>query len=319
LRALRLRIEAGERPGLLVSMPIEGLAEAFYGPGEALTGENNASMSAQYLHFALYLVPDSISALIALANNYEANKRYDAAVATYDHVPTGTPLQLSIDVSKALNLAQLERIDEAQKLLEDVARENPRDLQPLDALGNIMRTQKRFSEGVGYYSRAIALFDKPEQKHWSYFYLRGICYDRLKQWSEAEVDLLRALKLSPDQPMVLNYLGYSWIEQNRNLKQGLAMLEKAARLKSNDGYIADSLGWAHYRLGNFSEALRHIQRAVTLQPDDPILNDHLGDVLWKLGHRVEAHAKWERALTLNPEPVDAEKLRAKIAAGLPER
>ena len=163
LRALRQRIEAGERPGLLVSTPTEGLAEAFYGPGETLTGESNASTGAQYLHFALYLVPDSLFALTALANNYETIKRYDAAILTYDRVPKGTPLQLSIDVRKALNLAQLERFDEAQKLLEEVARENPRELQPLDALGSIMRAQKRFSEGAGYYSRAIALLDKPEQ------------------------------------------------------------------------------------------------------------------------------------------------------------
>jgi len=317
-RILRQRIEAGERPGLLVSTPTEGLAEAFYGLGEAMTGEGNASAGAQYLHYALYLIPDSVFALTALANNYETIKRYDAAIATYDRIPKGSPLQLSIDVRKALNLAQLERIDEARKLLEELARENPRDLQPLDALGNIMRGQKRFTEAAGYYSRAIDLLDKVEPKHWTYFYLRGACYERLKQWPEAEADLLRALQLSPDQPMILNYLGYSWIDQNRNLKQGLAMLEKAVRLKPNDGYIEDSLGWAHYRLRHFSEALRHIQRAVTLQPEDPVLNDHLGDVLWKVGQRSEARAKWEKALTLNPEPSDAERLRGKVAAGLPE-
>jgi tetratricopeptide (TPR) repeat protein len=317
LRALRQRIEAGERPGLLVSTPTEGLAETFYGPGEAITGEGNTSTGAQYLHYALYLVPDSLFALAGLANNYEGIKRYDAAIATYDRIAKGSPLQLSIDIRKALNLAQLERIDEAQKLLEEVARENPRDLQPLDALGNIMRGQKRFAEAAGYYSRAIDLIDKPEQRHWTYFYSRGTSFERLKRWPEAEADLLRALQLSPDQPMILNYLGYSWIDQNRNLKQGLAMLEKAVRLKPNDGYIEDSLGWAHYRLRSFSEALRHIQRAVSLQPEDPVLNDHLGDVLWKVGQRTEARAKWEKALTLNPEPADAEKLRGKLASGLP--
>jgi tetratricopeptide (TPR) repeat protein/tRNA A-37 threonylcarbamoyl transferase component Bud32 len=317
VRDLRQRIEAGERPGLLVTTPTEGLAEALYGPGETLTGDGKASAGAEYLHFALYLIPDSLFALTALANNYETVKRYEAAITTYDRVPKGNPLQLSIDIRKALNLAQLERIDEAQKLLEEVAREHPREIQPLDALGNIMRGSKRFAKAIDYYTRAIALIDKPEAKHWTYFYMRGTCHERMKQWPEAEADLLRALQLNPDQPLVLNYLGYSWIDQNRNLKQALGMLEKAARLKPSDGYIADSVGWAQYRLGNFSEALRHIQRGVSLQPDDPVLNDHLGDVLWKLGQRSEARAKWEKALTLNPEPADAEKIRSKVQAGLP--
>lgn len=279
VRGLRQRIEAGERPGLLLGTATEGLAEAFYGPGESMTsGGNNAATSVVYLQFALFLVPDSIFALTALANAFETSKHYEAAIAAYDRVPKGTPLELSIDVRKALNLGQLERVEEAQKLLEEVAREHPGNLQPIDALGNIMRGNKRFAEAAEYYTRAIALIGKPEPKHWVYFYTRGTCYERLKRWPEAEADLQRAQKLSPDQALVLNYLGYSWIDQNRNLKQGLAMIEKAVRLRPNDGYIADSLGWAQYRLGNFNEALLHIQRAVQLQPEDPVLNDHLGDV-----------------------------------------
>ena len=131
-----------------------------------------------------------------------------------------------------------------------------------------MRGHKRYAEAVDYYTRAIALIDKPEQKHWSYFYSRGTCYERLKKWPLAEADLQRALQLSPDQALVLNYLGYSWIDQNRNLKQGLALIEKAVRQKPDDGYIVDSLGWAYYRLGNYKEAVKHLERAVELRPED---------------------------------------------------
>jgi tetratricopeptide (TPR) repeat protein len=315
--ALQEEIEAGGRPSLLIATPTEGMAEAFYGLGEALAGEGGVSVGTVYLQFALYLTPEFPFALASLANAYETTKRYDAAIAVYDRIPKGSPLQLSIDIRKALNLNQLERVDDAQKLLDDVANLNPQDIRPLDALGNIMRSHKRYGEAAEYYTRAIALIGKPEPKHWSYFYSRGTCYERLKKWPLAEADLQQALKLSPDQALVLNYLGYSWIDQNRNLKQGLALIEKAVRQKPDDGYIVDSLGWAYFRLGNFKEATKHLERAVELRPEDPVLNDHLGDAYWRVGREREARFQWEQALTLKPEPEDAERIKKKLQKGLP--
>src|SRR5262249_47828850 len=165
-RALEEQIESGARPDLLVSTPVQGLAEVFYGLGEALSGEAGVSVGAIYLQFAIYLVPDFPFALATLANAYEANKRYEAANGAYDRIPDHTPLEASIKIRKAINLNQLDRVDEAQKMLEEVARDNPADIRPLDALGTIMRAQKRYAEAVTYYTRAIALIDKPEQKHW---------------------------------------------------------------------------------------------------------------------------------------------------------
>jgi tetratricopeptide (TPR) repeat protein len=317
VKALQEQIEAGEHPDLLVTTPAEGMAEAFYGLGEALTGEGGVGVGAAYLQFGLYLKSDFVFALAALANAYETTKRYEDAIAAYDRIPKGTPLQMSVDIRKALNLTQLERIDEAQKLLDEIARDNPKEIQPLDALGNIMRGQKRFAEAVDYYTRAIALIDKPEAKHWTYYYSRGTSYERLKKWSLAEADLQKALQLSADQPMVLNYLGYSWIDQSRNLKQGLSLIEKAVRQKPDDGYIVDSLGWAYYRLGNFKEAVKHLERAVELRPEDPVLNDHLGDAYWRVHREREARFQWDQALTLKPEPEDAEKIKKKLLKGLP--
>jgi tetratricopeptide (TPR) repeat protein len=316
-RALQDQIEAGERLDLLVTTPVEGLAEAFYGLGEALTGEGGVAVGAVYLQFALYLAPNSPFALAALANAYETTKRYEDAIAAYDRIPRGGPLQSSIDIRKALNLNQLERVDEAQKLLEEIGRDNPRDIRVFDALGGIMRGHKRYAEAVDYYTRAIALIDKPDQKHWSYYYSRGTSYERVKKWPLAEADLQRALQLSGDQALVLNYLGYSWIDQNRNLKQGLALIEKAVRQKPDDGYIVDSLGWAHYRMGNYKEAAKHLERAVELRPEDPVLNDHLGDAYWRVGREREARFQWDQALTLKPEPEDIEKIKKKLQKGLP--
>jgi tetratricopeptide (TPR) repeat protein len=316
-KALQEQVDAGAQLPLLVGTPMEGLAEAFYGLGEALTGEGGVSVGAVYLQFALYLRPDFPFALATLANAYETTKRYEAAIAAYDRIPNDTALQVSIEIRKALNLNQLERVEEAKELLEGTARRNPNDVRPLDALGGIMRGHKRYAEAVDYYTRAIALIDKPEQKHWSFFYSRGTCYERIKKWALAEADLQRALQLSPDQPLALNYLGYSWIDQGRNLKQGMTLIEKAVRQKRDDGYIVDSLGWAHYRLGNYKEAVKHLERAVELRPEDPVLNDHLGDAFWRVGREREARFQWEQALTLKPEPEDAEKIKRKLQRGLP--
>jgi tetratricopeptide (TPR) repeat protein len=180
-----------------------------------------------------------------------------------------------------------------------------------------MRARKRYDEAVGAYSKAINLIPKLEKRHWAYFYSRGTCYERLKNWPAAEADLQKALALYPDQPLVLNYLGYSWIDQGLNLTQGLGLIEKAVSLRPDDGYIVDSLGWAYFKMGDFKESVKYLERAVELRPDDPTLNDHLGDALWRVGRMTEARFQWDQALSLKPEPEDIDKIKDKIAKGLP--
>ena len=218
---------------------------------------------------------------------------------------------------KALLLNQLDRLDDARTLLERMAHESATDVRALDALGNIMRARKRYDEAIGYYDRVLERISNPGKQHWALFFARGTSYERNKNWPKAEADLQRALKLSPEQPSVLNYLGYSWVDQNKNLRQGMEHIRKAVRLRPDDGHIVDSLGWAHYRLGNFREAARYLERAVELMPQDPILNDHLGDAYWRVGRRREARFQWNQALTLSPEPEDAQKIKAKLSQGLP--
>ncbi len=315
-RDLLDRLERGEKVPFLISTVEEGLAEVFYGLGEALTGEGGISIGALYLQMALYLKPDFSFAMAALANVYESTKRHLDAIAIYDKIPPGTALDTSIAIRKAINLNALDRTDEAKALLDKLIEKNPNDLRVLDAIGTIMRGRKRYAEAVDYYTRAIKLIKKPEERHWTYWYARGTSYERLKKWPEAEADLKRAMRLSPEQPLVLNYLGYSWIDQDRNLREGLKLIEKAVALKPDDGYIVDSLGWAHYRLGNYDEAVRFLERAVELRPEDPVLNDHLGDALWRVGRVREARFQWQHALTLNPEQEEIEKIKAKLEKGL---
>lgn len=318
-RAIRDELQAGDvKKPLLIQNANQGLAEVFYGLGEALTneGESGVAVGVLYLQLALYLEDRQPFALLALASAHEATKRYAMAIDVYDRIPKGTPMDSTIEIRKALNLNSLEKVDETQVVLEKLAAADPGDIRPLDALGSIMRARKRYNEAVEYYTRAIALIPKAEKRHWTYFYSRGTSYERLKKWPQAEADLQRALQLFPDQPLVLNYLGYSWIDQSKNLKQGMSLIEKAVALKPEDGYIVDSLGWAHYRLGNYKEAVKHLERAVELRPEDPVLNDHLGDALWKVGREREARFQWDQSLSLKPEPDDAERTKRKLSGGL---
>jgi len=316
--ALLNDIESGKTPALTAANPTEGLAEVFYGIGDALAGEGGLDMGVIFLQFSLYLKPDFPLAHVALAEAYETAKKYDAEIAAFDQVPKDSPLWLSVEIQKAFALNSLEKVDEAKALLEDLATQYPDDTRPLDALGNILRSHERYAEALEYYSRAVKLIDKPAQENWALFYSRGVCNERLKDWPAAEADFKEALKLSPDESLILNYLGYSWVDQGMNLKQAMDYIRKAVKLKPDDGYYVDSLGWAYYRLGNMPAAVEHLERAVELKPDDPIINDHLGDAYWRVGRTLEAKYQWSQALTLDPQPEQIESLNKKIASGLEE-
>jgi tetratricopeptide (TPR) repeat protein len=316
-KAYLKQLELGEKLPLIATTPSQGLAEAFFGLGEALMSEGGLGASAVYLQFAIYLEPQMPFALATMANIYEGAKRYELANATYERIPKGTPLDTSIAIRRALNLNGMEKVDDAKDALENLLKSDQNNIVVLDTLGSVMRGHKRYAEAAEYYTRAINTLTKPERKFWNLYYARGTSYERLKKWPQAEADLQQALKLEPDQAQVLNYLGYSWVDMGKNLKQGLAHIEKAVRLKPDDGYITDSLGWAHFKLGNFKDAVKWLEKAVELTPHDPVLNDHLGDAYWRVGREREATFQWEQALTLKPEPEDKEKIEKKLKGGLP--
>jgi tetratricopeptide (TPR) repeat protein len=310
---------AGRKMSPLADSPQAGAAEALYGIGATLTRRGGEDLALVYLQLALYLAPSHPLALLSLADLYEAVKKPPMAIKVYERMPASSPLKRNAQIQLATNLDAADRSDEAIKILKGVTAEDPKDIEAIMALGNIERGRKRFADCAETYSRGIEVMPAAAEKNaWVTYYYRGICEERSKQWSKAEADMRKALELQPEQPHVLNYLGYSWIDQGINLDEGMKMIKRAVDQRPDDGYIVDSLGWAYYRIGNYAEAVKNLERAIDLKPEDPTINDHLGDAYWRVGRTLEAKFQWAHARDLKPEAEELPKIEAKIANGLPE-
>src|SRR6185312_1777549 len=297
--------EAGKKLPPLVDSPQAGAAEALYGIGATLTRRGGEDLALVYLQLALYLQPNHPLALLALADLYETVKRPQMAIKVYERVPASSPLKRNAQIQLATDLDAADRSDEAIKILKEVTAEAPKDIEAIMALGNIERGRKKFGDCATTYTQAIdATPGVTDKNTWVTYYYRGICEERSKQWSKAEADMRKALELQPEQPHVLNYLGYSWIDQGINLDEGMKMIRRAVDQRPDDGYIVDSLGWAFYRIGNYEDAVKNLERAIDLKPEDPTINDHLGDAYWHVGRKLEAKFQWSHARDLKPEPED---------------
>jgi tetratricopeptide (TPR) repeat protein len=312
------KLKAGEKLPPLVSSAQAGAAEALYGLGASLGRRGGEDLGLVYLQLALHLAPNHPLALLSLADLYESIKKPDLAINAYERIPASSPLFRNAAIQMASNLDTLDRASEAEKHLDGLIKQHPDDVEAIVALGNVLRGHKKFAECADVYSKGVANIAKPEKANWVIFYFRGICYERSKQWPKAEADLKKALELFPDQPHVLNYLGYSWVDQGTNLDDGMAMIKKSVQQRPDDGYIVDSLGWAYYRTGNYEEAAKQLERAIELKPEDPTINDHLGDAYWRIGRTLEANFQWAHARDLKPDPEDLPKIEEKLKNGLPE-
>ena len=312
------RLKAGEKLPPLAMTAQAGAAEALYGLGASLGRRGGEDLGLVYLQLSLYLSPNHPLALLSLADLYESLKKPALAIKAYERVPANSPLHRNAAIQMASNLDSLDRSDEAEKHLDALIKEHPDDLEAIMALGNVLRGHKKFAECADVYSKGVALLKEPEKANWVLFYFRGICYERSHQWPKSEADLKKALELFPEQPHVLNYLGYSWIDQGVHLDEGMDMIKRAVQQRPDDGYIVNSLGWAYYRTGNYPEAVKQLERAIELKPEDPTINDHLGDAYWRVGRTLEAHFQWAHARDLKPDPEDLPKIEAKLKNGLPE-
>ena len=322
LEQLRTRLDAGETVNFdHVRSPRDGIAEVFYSLAGALSNENSGDLTLLYSRVAEYLRPDHVDAILLSAEVLNEIGQHDLAVETYARVPVEDPAYHAAEMGRAASLRAEDRSDEAIGVLERLAETHGTLPVVQMTLGDYLRAEERYAEAVDAYTTAVSLYSETTERQWFLFYARAIAYERQDMWTEAEADFRKALELNPEQPQVLNYLGYSLVEKQIKLDEALSMIERAVAARPDSGYIVDSLGWVLYRLGRYEEAVPHMERAAELMPIDPIVNDHLGDVYWAVGREREAEFMWKRALSFvdwedAAEEADPERIRRKLEVGL---
>ncbi len=310
------RIAKGVVPPRVIANPRDGAAEALFDLASVLDQRETLDASLVYARLALDLRPSFPLAQMLIAEIDEDQQHTADALAQYRAIDPKSPLSWTARLRAALALDALGRTDEAADELKRMAAERPHDAEPLVELGDLLRGRSRFDDAVDAYDAAIAREQTPGPQDWRSYYSRGSALERSGKWARAEVDLKHALELQPDQPLVLNYLGYSWIDRGEHLTEGLQMVKRAVELRPDDGYIVDSLGWAYYRLGEFGNATRQLEKAIELLPEDPTVNDHLGDAYWQEGRVIEARYQWRRALQFKPEADQVKTIGTKLDHGI---
>lgn len=315
--ALRARLRAGEPIAYDVTRNAkDGIAEVMFTIAGALNAEADDTFTLVYARAAAYLRPDNIEAVLLVAGLLDNLGQYDLAANTYAEIPATDPGYFIAEIGRAEALHKAGRTEAALEALQALAR-NASDIVSVHmALADSLRRAERFAEAVVSYDAALALIATPQPGHWPIFYSRGVSHERTGNWASAEADFRQALALNPEQPQVLNYLGYSFVDRGENLNEALTMIEKAVSLDPDAGYIIDSLAWAYYRLGRFEDAVAPMEKASLLEPVDPVVTDHLGDVYWAVGRTLEAQFQWRRALSFDPVEKDAIRIRRKLEVGL---
>ena len=313
---LRKQMVAGGKPAPIVATPADGMAEALFNLAVLLQGENSNDVALLIARLAVEGRPDDSLFTVLLADVLDAQNHPEDALALYRKVPPDSPYGWQAQIKVGEELHKIGNDDDAIAWLQKLVDSRTDRPEAAAQLGDILRAAKRFPEAAKAYDTAIARLPKPQASDWSVFYFRGIALERSDNWTKAEGDFKKALELQPDQPYVLNYLGYTWVDRGVHLDEAIGMLQKAIQQKPDDGFIIDSLAWAYYRLKQYDKAVIYQEKAISLEPGDPVLNDHLGDIYWMVGRHTEARFQWQRALAFKPEADQVKPIEAKLQHGL---
>jgi tetratricopeptide (TPR) repeat protein len=316
VETVKKALEAHERPGLFAANVQSGAAEMFHGIAVPLARDGNTDLAVGLLQLGLYLDPHDDIIPLLIGQLLDNADQHAAANAFYANIPAASPMHLTAAVRIAQNYDAMGNRPEALRQLTNLVNANPSSMDALTVLADMLRVDKQYDRAAKIYSQAIDIDKGAHFGDWVLYYERGIAYERAGEWDKAQPDFLKALSLNPDQPQVLNYLGYTWVDKGENLQKALGMIQQAVKATPTDGYIVDSLGWAFYRLGRFDEAVKTLEQAVTFKPNDPQINDHLGDAYWRAGRKLEAHFQWNIAASLDTDGLLKDSLAKKQADGL---
>lgn len=296
------RLKKGEPPISTALTPASGLAEGYLDIATLLSQENAVEPALLMARYSLSLRPGDAVTKLLVGEVMEIQKRWPAAIAIYQSIPENSPHSWNARLREASSLTEIDKNDDAIAILRKMVNERSDRADALIQLGDVLRTTKKFGPSAQAYSDAIDRLGGAQNVGWRLLYRRGIAYEQDGQWPKAEKDFLLALEMEPDQPYIMNYLGYSWVDMGMHFDKAQAMLKRAVELKPDDGFIVDSLGWVYYKLGHYDAAVKELEHAVSLIPDDPTVNDHLGDAYYQIGRHHEAEFQWRRALSFEPKP-----------------
>lgn len=317
LEHLKARLAAGEPvPYDFVTDATHGVAEVYFNLASVLNGRTASEHVLLYARLAHFIRGDHTPSALMIAEILDSLRQYDLAVTAYAEIPADDPAHVLAEMGRANALYDDDRKDAAVEVLTALSKTHGSVALVHSTLGDMRSRTKDDAGAIEAYSKALELQGIGNRSNWRIYYARGIVHERMDNFIDMERDFRKALELSPNQPDILNYLGYSLVEQRIKLDEALEMIETAVRENPDSGYITDSLGWIYYRLGRFDEAVAPMERAVELLPVDPIVNDHLGDVYWMVGREREAEFQWKRALSFEPEEKEAARIRAKLDRGL---
>lgn len=313
--------EVGKNIPVIVPSAKEGMAEALFDVAGSLHEKGNEDSAFFFTQIAL-----SLDEKLALARELkgtllETTGRLDDARAFYESEKTTSETYFSSQSKLARLLARQEKYDEAVAVLQNLIKKKSESHLPYLDLGDTYMLAKRYPQAIEAYTQALDKISGTQRRGgWMIYYSRGTAYERNNQWDKAEDDFLHALLLNPDQPLTLNYLGYSWLERGKNVEQAKEMLERALLKASQSGSIADSLGWAYYLTKEYDKAVTILEIAVALDAGSGVINDHLGDAYWRSGRKREARFQWRKALDLNDDFAagDRDRVRLKLDKGLDE-
>lgn len=310
VKAAKARASAGKVTPAMLTIR-EGAAQALLAPSATMIGAKQTQLALEYLRLIIRLDPQREEAWVMVGDLMQSIGDADAARVAYAHPKPGSPEFSTAQAKLAWTYQAADDKETALKLARAAAASGDKDARV--TLSDLLRSNEQYAEAVQVLDGVIAESKTPD---WRLLYSRGVAYERLNRWTEAQADLQAALKQRPDEPELLNYLGYSWIDRGEHLKEATAMIQKAVAVDPHSGAMVDSLGWAFYRMGDYKKAVEKLEEAVELEAGDPEINNHLGDAYWKVGRRDEAQFQWRRVLTLKPDNKIKASAEAKLASGL---